>query len=412
MRGFIATKTLSYSTKVNAADSKSLRLLSNLRFLRYLLFISLPIYNLKSKIYNSLRLSDLDFDLPERLIAQVPADVRDQSRLMVVNRRARSFEHRTFAEIGEFLPRNAVLMRNNASVLPARLRGFRSTGGGVELLLLHPATNAREWWCLARPGKKLSVGSRFGRDGEWRGEVIDIGEDGRRLVRFETVRDEDFLALVNRLGEMPLPPYIHREPGDTRFETDRERYQTVYAAPDKQVAAAAPTAGLHFTPRLTDELRQAGFSFADLTLHIGLGTFQPIKADRIEEHAIHREIYEMPPPVRELLHRDRPPPRVAVGTTVTRAVEDYLCKEDQNPAGARTPFVGEAGIFIYPPFTFRGVDALITNFHLPRSTLLCLVAAFLSPGGTDGLAWLKALYAEAIRENYRFFSYGDAMLIV
>lgn len=356
-------------------------------------------------------ISLFDFDLPDELIAQVPVDVRDQSRLMVVDRKQRTWSHQTFAEIGKFLPGGAVLMRNNASVLPARLRGFRSSGGAVECLLLNPGTTAEEWWCLVRPGRKLSTGSRFGRDGEWTGEVTEVADDGRRLVRFETARDEPFLDVVNRLGEMPLPPYIHRDKGDARTATDRERYQTVYAEPTKQVAAAAPTAGLHFTPRLQIDLQEDGFSFADLTLHVGLGTFQPIKTENVEEHPIHRELYEMPPPMQELLHRENTPPRVAVGTTVTRAVEDYLNKRGSAQPSEST-YVGEAGIFIYPPFRFRGVDALITNFHLPRSSLLCLVSAFLSPGKTDGVAWLKELYAEAIRERYRFFSYGDAMLIL
>src|SRR5690606_12919845 len=205
--------------------------------------------------------------------------------------------------------------------------------------------SSSDWRCLVRPGKKLPIGSRFGIDGEWLGEVIDVSEDGRRLVRFTPARNEDFLSLVNRVGEIPLPPYIHRERGDQRTATDRERYQTVYAEPTRQVAAAAPTAGLHFTPQLQENLQQSGFSFEDLTLHIGLGTFQPIKTERVEEHRIHRELYEIPTSVQKLLLRQAPPPRVAVGTTVTRSVEDYLRKE--RPAtDTEATFVSEAGIFI------------------------------------------------------------------
>lgn len=352
-----------------------------------------------------------DFNLPEELIAQVPAEVRDQSRLMVIDRQTRTFAHRTFSEIGSYLPKEAHLLRNNASVLPARLRGLRPTGGAVECLLLNPASSPNEWWCLARPGKKLPPGSRFGSAGAWEAEVVEVGEDGKRRVRFTPLNDEDFLAVVNRVGEMPLPPYIRREADDQRTATDRERYQTVYAQPDRQVAAAAPTAGLHFTPELEANLLREGFSFTDLTLHVGLGTFQPIKTEQVEDHQIHHEIYEIPPGTQKLLRQTASPPRIAVGTTATRAVEDYLRKTSQE-VDTNTTFVGNADIFIYPPSQFRGIDGLLTNFHLPRSSLLCLVSAFLTPGESSGVDWLLELYAEAIRERYRFFSYGDAMLIL
>jgi S-adenosylmethionine:tRNA ribosyltransferase-isomerase len=357
-----------------------------------------------------MHISELDFHLPDELIAQSPVAVRDRSRLMVVDREKRSFSHHTFAEIGDFLPPVATLIRNNARVLPARLRGRRLTGGSVECLLLQPATDLQEWWCLVRPGKKMPVGILFSRDGAFEAEIVAIADDGRRRVRFSLPGGESFLEMVNRVGEMPLPPYIHREREDARSREDRERYQTVYADANKQVAAAAPTAGLHFTPELIETLRQRSFHFADLTLHVGLGTFQPIKTEALEAHQIHRELYELPPATRRLLHQDPAPPRVAVGTTAVRAIEDYLRREfaaDDHDE----PFIAEADIYLYPPATFRGVDALITNFHLPRSSLLCLVGAFLTPGETAGLAWLRELYTEAIRERYRFFSYGDAMLI-
>lgn len=358
-----------------------------------------------------MNITRFDFELPVELIAQSSVDVRDQSRLMVIDRKKRSFTHHTFSEVGNFLPKDAVLFRNNASVLPARLRGVRPSGGNVECLLLTPTDLPNQWWCLVRPGRKLPVGSQFGQEDIWQAEVIQVADDGRRLVRFETAPGTEFLSVVNRVGEMPLPPYIRREKNDHRTATDKERYQTVYARPDKQVAAAAPTAGLHFTPELERELQGAGFSFTDLTLHIGLGTFQPIKTDQVEEHQIHHEIYEIPPEAQKLLRRETAPPRVAVGTTATRAMEDYLRRA---PADVDTnlSFMAEADIYLYPPARFAGVDALITNFHLPRSSLLCLVSAFLSPGETDGVDWLLEIYAEAIRERYRFFSYGDAMLIV
>ncbi|HLS28547.1 MAG TPA: tRNA preQ1(34) S-adenosylmethionine ribosyltransferase-isomerase QueA [Opitutales bacterium] len=356
-------------------------------------------------------ISLFDFDLPEELIAQIPVDERDRSRLMVVDRKKRSWSHHSFSEIADFLPKNGLLIRNNARVLPARLHGFRSGGGAAECLLLHPAANPNEWWCLIRPGKKLGPGKEFGLTGEWTAQILAIKEDGQRLVRFIPEKNETFLDLVNRLGEIPLPPYIHRKKNDARRETDRDRYQTVYAKRDKQVAAAAPTAGLHFTERLQDELLAKNFSFADLTLHIGLGTFQPIQSEQIEDHTIHREVYEIPATLQQILRAKDSSPRIAVGTTVTRAVEDFLRKNPQKTGGTET-FVGEAGLFIYPPYDFRGINALITNFHLPRSTLLCMVSAFLSPGKTDGIDWIREIYTEAIREKYRFFSYGDAMLII
>jgi S-adenosylmethionine:tRNA ribosyltransferase-isomerase len=358
-----------------------------------------------------MEITRFDFDLPPELIAQNPVDVRDQSRLLVINRKTRSVSHHIFSELPGLLPRGAVLFRNNASVLPARLRGRRPSGGEVECLLLTPTEHPAEWWCLVRPGRKLPVRSRFSHPGNWSAEVVQVAEDGRRLVRFETVNDDNFLTVVNAVGEMPLPPYIRRDKADRRTATDKERYQTVYARADKQVAAAAPTAGLHFTPSLETELQQNGFSFTDLTLHIGLGTFQPIKTEQVEEHQIHHEIYEMPPAAQQILRHSNPPPRVAIGTTATRAMEDYLRKTSADIDTSRS-FVGEADIYLYPPAQFGGVDALITNLHLPRSSLLCLVSAFLTPGATDGVSWLQELYAEAIRERYRFFSYGDAMLIV
>jgi S-adenosylmethionine:tRNA ribosyltransferase-isomerase len=357
-----------------------------------------------------MNIAEFDFHLPEELIAQTPAARRDQSRLMVIDRRRKTVAHHTFAEIDRFLPPRAVLIRNNATVLPARLRGQRESGGAVECLLLQPGAEADEWWCLVRPGRKLPAGERFSHEGAYSAEVIEVADDGRRRVLFTPSSSETFLQMVQRVGEMPLPPYIHRDKNDARLQTDRERYQTVYADPAKPVAAAAPTAGLHFTPELLARLDTAGFRFADVTLHVGLGTFQPIKTQEIEAHRIHHEVYEIPPETIALLHQAEPPPRVAIGTTAVRAVEDYLRRPlSTTPA---QPFVAEADIYIYPPATFRGVDALITNFHLPRSSLLCLVSGFLTPGETGGITWLREIYAEAIREKYRFFSYGDAMLIL
>ena len=384
-----------------------------------------------------------DYPLPDKLIAQQPADRRDGSRLLVVHRAEHRIEHRHFRDLPEYLRAGDCLFRNNAAVIPARLRATRPTGGQVECLLLRPALDphglpavgpAEGWWCLLRPGKKLPVGSTFGLAGAFTATVREKTDDGLARVAFDTP-DRDILAVANRIGEMPLPPYIQRDSscrsllaGDSPATTDgnqsspasrllhtdeqrrldRERYQTVYADRAHQVAAAAPTAGLHFTTELLAQLSEAGVSFAELTLHVGIGTFRPITAAQIEDHAIHREVYEIPAATQQALFNPTGR-RIAVGTTSVRSIEDFLSLQVAPPGGA---FAREADIFIYPPKDFRGVDALITNFHQPRSTLLCLVAAFLTPGSTDGITWLKEIYAEAVARDYRFFSYGDAMLIL
>jgi len=350
-----------------------------------------------------------DYSLPERLIAQVPAARRDASRLLVVDRRQRSITHHTFADLPAFLRRGDVLFRNNASVLPARLLARRPTGGQVECFLLRPADGGEVWRCLVRPGKKLPVGAGFAHPtGAFHGEVVGRDADGSALIRFTTTHGEPITAVANRLGEVPLPPYISRA-DDSRRDLDRERYQTVYADRTRQVAVAAPTAGLHFTPALLERLAGDGIRTADVTLHVGLGTFKPITTAAIEDHDIHRELYEISVPTQQALFQTGAGRRIAVGTTTMRCVEDFCSTHAAPLAHAH---LAEAGIYIYPPRAFRGVDALITNFHQPRSTLLCLVAAFLSPGSTEGIAWLREIYAEAIRLEYRFFSYGDAMLIL
>ena len=387
-----------------------------------------------------------DYSLPERLIAQKPTERRDESRLLVVNRQNHTIEHRLFRDMPEYLRAGDCLFRNNAAVIPARLYATRPTGGQVECLLLRPASsllsashlardaskavassprvqekNQRahpdEWWCLLRPGKKLPIGSNFGVNGLFTGTVLEKTEDGLVRVSF-AVTEGDILATANRIGEMPLPPYIERgsltpqhpadQAADDQRNFDRERYQTVYASRTHQVAAAAPTAGLHFTSELLGKLNTQGITTADLTLHVGLGTFRPITAEKIEDHAIHREVYEISTATQHALYSTAGR-RVAVGTTSVRTIEDFLSK---HPAPSGHDTLAEAGIFIYPPRKFQGVDALITNFHQPRSTLLCLVSAFLAPGTTDGIAWLQEIYADAIARDYRFFSYGDAMLIL
>ena len=351
-----------------------------------------------------------DYHLPERLIAHQPAARRDESRLLVVHRDTHTIEHRTFRDLPEYLRAGDCLFRNNAAVIPARLHAHRPTGGQVECLLLRPAVNG-EWWCLVRPGKKLPVGATFGLAGIFAATVREKTADGLVRVSF-TCQDGDILTVANRIGEVPLPPYIAVRENDEQRAADRLRYQTVYADPGHQVAAAAPTAGLHFTPELFTRLAALGVASADLTLHVGLGTFRPIATEDIEDHAIHREVYEIPAATRRAL-QETTGRRIAVGTTSVRTIEDYQAKlPDVSPANRHGTFLNEADLFIYPPRDFHGIDALITNFHQPRSTLLCLVAAFLAPGSTDGIAWLKEIYAEAVAREYRFFSYGDAMIIL
>jgi S-adenosylmethionine:tRNA ribosyltransferase-isomerase len=355
-----------------------------------------------------------DYALPSHLIAQEPAARRDQSRLLVVDRADRSVRHHLFSDLPQFLRSTDLLIRNNAAVLPARLRATRPTGGAVECLLLRPAVATADvpgerWWCLVRPGRKLDVGATFADAGCFSASVEARRDDGTVQVRFETIDGSSIVDVANRVGEVPLPPYIERMTGDARQrQSDLRRYQTVYADPRRQVAVAAPTAGLHFTPELLDALHQQGLRFADVTLHVGLGTFRPIAVDEIDAHEMHREVYEVPPETQVLLFNPGGR-RVAVGTTSVRTIEDFLRRET-----SRRPesYCSETDLFIRPPATFGGVDALITNFHQPRSTLLCLVSAFLTPGSIEGIDWLKQIYAEAIAREYRFFSYGDAMLIL
>lgn len=356
-----------------------------------------------------------DYDLPARLIAQTPAARRDASRLLVVHRATHRLEHRVFSEIGDYLRPGDTLFRNNASVLPARLLAQRPTGGAVECLLLRPAASGDEndWWCLIRPGKKLPPGATFGIAGAFTGTVREKDSEGAARVTFACHSAPSIVAVANAVGEVPLPPYIERQHTPEERAADLERYQTVYADRARQVAAAAPTAGLHFTPELLARLQAAGVRSADLTLHVGLGTFKPIATGSIEEHAIHREIYEVPAATQAAVLAPAPGTRrIAVGTTSVRTLEDFCRKHPASEPASARPWIDEAAIYLYPPTRFAAVDALVTNFHQPRSTLLCLVSAFLAPGSTDGIAWMKEIYAEAIARDYRFFSYGDAMLIL
>ena len=355
-----------------------------------------------------------DYHLPQDRIAQEPTLERDESRLMVVNRANKEVTHTQFSNIGYFLSANARYFRNNVAVLKARLHGQRPSGGQVECLLLQPADGPNCWWCLLKPGKKAAA-SGFSLKDHYEAEVLQIGENGHYRVCFKLFQDESVTALSRRIGIVPLPPYIERAAQDPRSKLDDERYQTVYADYNKQVAVAAPTAGLHFSPSLIHQLESNGASFHDLTLQVGMGTFHPVQVDQIEDHPIHNEWYEIPKEVLRSLQSEDPGPRVAVGTTSVRSIEDamrYSKDKANKDISNKEPFRAEAKLFLYPPAQFQAVDHLITNFHLPKSTLLCLVAAFLDPNGTNGIEWLQKLYKEAVEKEYRFYSYGDAMLIL
>ncbi len=350
--------------------------------------------------------SDLHYDLPAERIAQSPADRRDDSRLLLHNRSTGETTHHHFRDLPDLLPDNTRIFRNDVSVLKGRLLGQRPGGGKVECLLLRPADSSTTTWrCLLKPGGKVAKAGSFSLQGEYEAAVQEVLPTGEYLVHFALPNDPDVPTLADRLGSMPLPPYVKR-PADS---ADDQRYQTVYADPAKRTAAAAPTAGLHFTPELLKKLESRGHPIYDLTLSVCLGTFRPIETERVEDHPMHAETYLLPPATKAALIESGPS-RLAVGTTTVRAVEHYLAQgDDPDPD---SPPIAETDLFIRPPHFFLGVDALLTNFHLPESTLLCLVSAFLSPKSEDGLPLLKELYAQALEKDYRFYSYGDAMLLL
>lgn len=339
-----------------------------------------------------------DFDLPEELIAQSPAEHRDASRLLVLDRASGELSDRQFSDLPSLLAPGDLLVLNNTRVFPARLRGVRQPGGGFAELLLVREVAYETWEALARPGRRLKPGTRlvFG-GGRLTAEVGDVLEDGRRTVHFAS--DEPFWDVLEELGEPPLPPYIRRPDGTSA--RDLERYQTVYAR--HRGAVAAPTAGLHFTDALLAEIRMRGVQVAEVTLHVGYGTFEPVRVTNLAEHSVAAEAYSVPEETARAIDetRQRGGRVIAVGTTSTRALESAASGSGGVSAGS-----GMASLTITPGFNFRVVDGLITNFHLPRSSLIVLVATFAERRRT-----LRA-YRHAVANAYRFFSYGDAMLIV
>lgn len=336
--------------------------------------------------------SDFYFDLPEELIAQTPLEKRDTSRLLHLGRKSGEISHEHFYDITKHLNKGDCLVLNDSRVMPARLYGTRSTGGSVEVVLLRDLGGGK-WECLTRPGKKTRPGAEiyFG-DGELKATVTDVIEDGNRILQFEY--DGIFLEILDRLGKMPLPPYIKAE------LSDRERYQTVYSR--ELGSAAAPTAGLHFTEELLDKIRAMGVKVCFVTLHVGLGTFRPVKEDDILDHEMHSEFCMIPQETADAINATKAAGGrvVAVGTTSCRTLESFAGEN-----GTMSAKSGWTKIFIYPGYRFKCIDALITNFHLPESTLIMLVSAL---AGRENI--LNA-YNTAVEEKYRFFSFGDAMMI-
>lgn len=350
-----------------------------------------------------MRLQDFAYDLPKELIAQQPLDNRAGSRLMVLDRARQQIEHSFFHELPKHLRSGDLLVANNTRVIPARLSAQRDTGGRVEVFLLdcidHSRAGRQTWQCLLKSRRKMRAGTRIAFSPDLSGIVLDSADRGVWLI--ELAYQGRFDSVMQALGRTPLPPYIRRDRLADNDIDDRVRYQTVYACADG--AVAAPTAGLHFTAGLMDELRANGIGFAFLTLHVGYGTFQPIREAQIERHRMHREFYQVPEESAAAINSTRRSGGrvIAVGTTSTRTLETMSSAEGSIRHGH-----GHTDLYIYPGYAFKAIDALITNFHLPMSSLLLLVAAF---AGTELI--LRA-YREAVQARYRFFSYGDAMLIV
>lgn len=354
---------------------------------------------------------DFHFDLPEDLIAQNPTERRDQSRMLVLNRKTGQIEHRQFCDLPQYLMSGDVLVLNDTRVIPARLRGEKTSGGGrVEVLLVEEITT-NEWWVLLRPGKRVRPGVRISIKNP-RGEptgvevtVVRKNPEGHCHLRFTGV--SNILEELDSIGEIPLPPYISRTE-DSPGGYDTERYQTVFA--DHNGSVAAPTAGLHFTKAMLDHIREQQVETCGVTLHIGLGTFAPVKTELVSDHPMHEEKFQLSDSSARRISQGKKNGNriIAVGTTSLRVLESVAAANN----GKLCEVSDKTRLFAYPPYRFQAVDALLTNFHLPQSTLLMLISAFAAPNETRGRDLVLSAYKEAIRERYRFFSYGDAMLIL
>ncbi len=352
---------------------------------------------INERVETSLSTHDFYYDLPEELIAQYPASERDMCRLMVLDRKDGSISHKVFRDIIDYLNPEDMLVVNSSKVIPARLLGTTDkTGSSMELLLLR-SLESGEWETLVRPGKRAKLGATFTFGGILKATVTGLVDGGNRTVRFDydTAKYKNVYEVLDAVGNMPLPPYI------TKKLENKSDYQTVYAK--EEGSAAAPTAGLHFTDELIARIKEKGVGYGEVTLHVGLGTFRPVKVDRIEDHLMHGEYFHITDEVADEINRRRANGGriIAVGTTSARVLESV-----STPDGKVHPIDGETSIFIYPGYTFKATDALITNFHLPESTLIMLVSAL------AGKENVMNAYKKAVEERYRFFSFGDAMLIV
>ncbi len=357
------------------------------------------------------RAADFDFHLPDELIAQHPTAQRDASRLLVLKRRESSVEHGSFRDLLQYLVTGDLLVLNKSRVIPARLRAANMTTGGRYEILLLEENSRNDWWALMRPAKRAPVGrdlrilDQNQHPCSINATVVDTNADGHRRLLFNGT--SDIGDVLDELGETPLPPYIQREGHELALE-DQARYQTVYARDKGSVAA--PTAGLHFTTELLAEIRARGVEVCFITLHVGPGTFAPVKTEHVEEHAMHHERFHVDDEAASMINAAKSQHRrvLAVGTTTVRVLET-VARENHGKVAVGS---GRTNIFIFPPYEFRIVDALLTNFHLPRSTLLMLVSAFVAPGETSGREIVLSAYEDAVKQRYRFFSYGDAMLIL
>ena len=351
---------------------------------------------INERVETTLTTHDFYYDLPEELIAQFPSAQRDMCRLMVLDKEKKTVEHKVFRDIIDYLNPEDMLVVNSSKVIPARLLGVtEKTGASMELLLLR-MLDSGEWETLVRPGKRAKVGSSFDFGGILKATVTDVVDGGNRVVRFDydTEKYKTVYEVLDAIGNMPLPPYI------TKRLENKSDYQTVYAK--EEGSAAAPTAGLHFTPELLEKIKAKGVGYGEVTLHVGLGTFRPVKVDKIEEHLMHGEYFHITDEVANEINERRAKGGriIAVGTTSSRVLESV-----STPDGKVHAIDGETSIFIYPGYKFKAVDALITNFHLPESTLIMLVSAL------AGKEFIMDAYETAVKEQYRFFSFGDAMLI-
>lgn len=333
------------------------------------------------------KISDYDYHLPDEMIAQTPAEPRDECKFMVIDKKTGETEHKIFKEVIDYLEPGDVMVVNNTKVIPARIYGQKTTGAKVEILLLEKTEEDNSWKCLVKPGGKIKVDTEIVFSDKLKGLVTHHNDDGSRIIKFV---GEDIWNEINKIGETPLPPYI------TNKIDDDSKYQTKYAK--REGAVAAPTAGLHFTEKLLQKIRDKGVQIEEVTLHVGLGTFRPIDVEDIRDHEIHEEFYEVKKETYEKIKKAKKEGNniIAVGTTVVRTLESIAISEQ---------LIGKTGIYIYPPYEFKLIDKLITNFHLPKSSLLLLVSAF-----SDKEIIMNA-YEEAKKENYRFFSFGDAMLL-